>query len=157
MMTGPYRKLEEMGISLPPAAQPAAMYAPFARSGKLLFLSGHIARKDDAVWAGQLGRELNTQQGREAARLVAIDLLGTLHAACGDLRRVQRIIKVTSLVNSTSDYTEQHLVANGCSELLGLVFGEAGVHARSAAGVTQLPLGACVEIELIAEIDTAAD
>lgn len=154
MMTGPYRKLEEMGISLPPAAQPAAMYAPFARSGNLLFLSGHIARKDDAVWAGQLGRELNTRQGREAARLVAIDLLGTLHAACGDLRRVRRIIKVTSLVNSTSDYTEQHLVTNGCSELLGLVFGEAGVHARSALGVSQLPLGACVEIELTAELDS---
>lgn len=151
-MTEPYKKLDELGITLPPAAQPAAMYAPFARSGNTLYLSGHIAKKDGAVWVGQLGKDLKTQQGREAARLVAIDLLGTLHAACGDLRRIQRIVKVTSLVNSTPSYTEQHLVTNGCSELLGTVFGEAGVHARSAFGVAQLPLGSCVEIELIAQL-----
>jgi enamine deaminase RidA (YjgF/YER057c/UK114 family) len=83
---------------------------------------------------------------------VAIDLLGTLHAAVGDLNKVKRIVKVMSLVNSTSEFTEQHVVTNGCSELLGQVFGASGVHARSAFGVAQLPLGACVEIELIAEV-----
>ena len=87
-----------------------------------------------------------------AARAVAIDLLGTLHAAVGDLNKVKRIVKVMSLVNSTPDFTEQHLVTNGCSELLGQVLGDKGVHARSAFGVAQLPMGACVEIELIAEI-----
>jgi enamine deaminase RidA (YjgF/YER057c/UK114 family) len=83
---------------------------------------------------------------------VAIDLLGTLHAAVGDLNKVQRIVKVMSLVNSTPDFTEHHLVTNGCSELMGEIFGDKGAHARSAFGVAQLPMGACVEIELIAEL-----
>jgi enamine deaminase RidA (YjgF/YER057c/UK114 family) len=83
---------------------------------------------------------------------VAVDLLGTLHAAVGDLNKVKRIVKVMSLVNSSPDYTEHHLVTNGCSELIGQVFGDKGSHARSAFGVAQLPLGACVEIELIAEL-----
>ena len=83
---------------------------------------------------------------------MAIDLLGTLHAAVGDLNKVQRIVKVMSLVNSSPDFTEHHLVTNGCSELIGEVFGDKGAHARSAFGVAQLPLGACVEIELIAEL-----
>jgi enamine deaminase RidA (YjgF/YER057c/UK114 family) len=95
---------------------------------------------------------MQTADGAAAARAVAIDLLGTLHAAVGDLNKVTRIVKVMSLVNSTSDFTEHHLVTNGCSELIGQVFGSKGAHARSAFGVAQLPLGACVEIELIAEI-----
>ena len=90
--------------------------------------------------------------GQQAARAVAIDLLGTLHAAVGDLNKVERIVKVMSLVNSTASFTEQHLVTNGCSELLGAVFGDRGAHARSAFGVAQIPLGACVEIELIAQV-----
>ena len=133
-------------------ATPAAAYVPFVRSGQLVYLSGHIAKKDGAVWVGQLGKNLSTQEGQQAARAVAIDLLGTLHAAVGDLNQVKRIVKVMSLVNSTPDFTEQHLVTNGCSELLGQVFGAAGSHARSAFGVAQIPLGACVEIELIAEV-----
>ena len=96
---------------------------------------------------------MTTDEGAQAARAVAIDLMGTLHAAVGDLNRVQRIVKVMSLVNSALDYTEHHLVTNGCSALLGEVFGERGAHARSAFGVAQIPLGACVEIELIAEVD----
>lgn len=151
-MTDIYSKLENLGITLPPAAQPAAVYVPYTQTGNLVFLSGHIAKKDGAVWSGQLGKDLTTEEGYEAARLVAIDLMGTLHAACGDLNCVQRIVKVMSLVNSTPTYTEQHLVTNGCSELLGEVFDAAGVHARSAFGVAQIPLGACVEIELIAEL-----
>ena len=101
---------------------------------------------------GQFGKNMNTEEGKAAARAVAIDLMGSLHAAVGDLNRVKRIVKLMSLVNSTGDFTEQHLVTNGASELFGQVFGEAGAHARSAFGVAQIPLGACVEIELIAEL-----
>ena len=147
-----YKRLEELKISLPPVATPAAAYVPFAQTGNLVFLSGHISKKDGQVWAGQLGKNIQTEEGKAAARAVAIDLMGTLHAAVGDLNKIKRIVKVMSLVNSTPDFTEQHLVTNGCSELLGQVFGEAGAHARSAFGVAQLPLGACVEIELIAEL-----
>ena len=145
-------RLAELGITLPPLAVPAAAYLPFVRTGNLVFLSGHIAKKDGKPWVGQLGRDVDTATGQAAARAVAIDLLGTLQAATGDLSRVVRIVKVMSLVNSTPDFTEQHLVTNGCSELLAAVLGDAGKHARSAFGVAQIPMGACVEIELIAEV-----
>ena len=148
-------RLSALGISLPPLSIPAAAYVPFVRTGNLVFLSGHIAKKDGKVWAGQLGKDVSTAQGKEAARLVAIDLLGTLQVAAGGLDKVTRIVKVMSLVNSTPEFTEQHLVTNGCSELLAEVFGDAGQHARSAFGVAQIPLGACVEIELIAEVAPA--
>jgi len=146
------QRLAALGIVLPPVAVPAASYLPFARTGNLVFLSGHIAKKDGAVWVGQLGKTMATAEGQQAARAVAIDLMGTLAVAAGGLDQVKRIVKVMSLVNSTPDFTEHHLVTNGCSELLGEVFGEAGRHARSAFGVAQIPLGACVEIELIAEV-----
>ncbi|PKO62415.1 MAG: hypothetical protein CVU24_04155 [Betaproteobacteria bacterium HGW-Betaproteobacteria-18] len=148
-----YAKLAELGITLPPVAAPAAAYVPFVQSGKLVFLSGHLAKKDGKVWVGQFGKTMNAEEGKAAARAAAIDLMGTLHAAVGDLNRIKRIVKLMSLVNSTSDFTEQHLVTNGASELIGEVFGAKGAHARSAFGVAQIPLGACVEIELIAEID----
>lgn len=147
-----YDRLKELGIDLPPLAIPAAAYLPFVRTGNLVFLSGHIAKHDGKPWVGQLGLNMDTATGQQAARAVAIDLLGTLHAAIGDLNRVERIVKVMSLVNSTGTYTEQHLVTNGCSELLGEVFGAKGQHARSAFGVAQIPLGACVEIELIVQV-----
>ncbi len=147
-----YKKLEELNIQLPPVAVPAAAYVPFVQTGNLVFLSGHIAKKDGKPWVGQLGKTMGTEEGQQAARAVAIDLMGTLHAAVGDLNKIKRIVKVMSLVNSTADFTEQHVVTNGCSELLGQVFGTAGAHARSAFGVAQIPLGACVEIELIAEL-----
>ncbi len=147
-----YDKLQDLGITLPPVATPAAAYVPFVRTGNLVFLSGHIAKKDGKAWVGQLGKNMSTDEGKHAARAIAVDLLGTLHAAIGDLNNVKRIVKVMSLVNSTSDYTEQHLVTNGASELFSNVFGEAGQHARSAFGVAQIPMGACVEIELIAEV-----
>jgi enamine deaminase RidA (YjgF/YER057c/UK114 family) len=132
---------------------PAAAYVPFVRTGSLVFLSGHIAKKDGKPWVGQLGLTMGTEEGQAAARAIAIDLMGTLQAAVGDLAKVKRIVKVMSLVNSTPTFTEQHLVTNGCSQLLGEVFGnEAGAHARSAFGVAQIPFGACVEIELIAEV-----
>ena len=146
-------KLKALNITLPEVALPAAAYLPYMQTGNLVFLSGHIAKKNGQPWVGKLGENLTTEEGKQAARAVAIDLMGTLQHACGgDLGRVKRIVKVMSLVNSTTSYTEQHLVTNGCSELLGEVFGEAGKHARSAFGVAQIPLGCCVEIELIAEL-----
>lgn len=147
-----YDRLKALGIELPPVAIPAAAYVPFVRTGNLVFLSGHIAKRDGKPWVGQLGLDVDTATGKLAARAVAIDLLGTLHAAVGNLDTVTRIVKVMSLVNSTPTFTEQHLVTNGCSELIGEVFGDMGSHARSAFGVAQIPLGACVEIELIAEV-----
>lgn len=147
-----YDKLKELNITLPPVATPAAAYVPYVQSGNLVFLSGHIAKKDGKPWVGQFGKTLTTEEGQAAARAVAVDLMGTLHAAVGDLNRVKRLVKVMSLVNSSGDFTEHHLVTNGASELLGQVFGEKGAHARSAFGVAQIPLGACVEIELIAEL-----
>lgn len=147
-----YDTLQQLNIALPPVATPAAAYVPFVQTGNLVFLSGHIAKQNGKPWQGQLGKTLSTAEGQAAARAVAIDLLGTLHAAVGDLNRIQRIVKVMSLVNSSPDFTEHHLVTNGCSELIGQVFGDKGAHARSAFGVAQLPLGACVEIELIAEV-----
>lgn len=148
------QRLAELGIELPPVAVPAAAYVPFVRSGNLVFVSGHIAKREGKPRVGQLGTDMDTAAGKSAARAVAIDLLGTLAAAVGgDLERVVRIVKLMSLVNSSPGYTEHHLVTNGASELIGQVFGpERGAHARSAFGVAQLPMGACVEIELIAEI-----
>ncbi|WP_342618023.1 RidA family protein [Rhodoferax sp. GW822-FHT02A01] len=150
-----YDKLAELQITLPPVAIPAAAYVPFVQTGNLVFLSGHVAKKDGKPWVGQLGKNTSTEEGKAAARAIAIDLMGTLHAAVGDLNRVKRIVKLMSLVNSTSDFTEQHLVTNGASELFGQVFGDKGAHARSAFGVAQIPMGCCVEIELIAEVDVS--
>lgn len=148
-----YDKLHALGITLPSLSAPAAAYVMHVRTGNTVFLSGHIAKRDGKPWAGQLGRDMRTDEGKQAARAVAIDLIATLQAACdGDLTRVRRIVKLTGLVNSTGDFTEHHLVVNGASELFSEVFGEQGAHARAAFGVAQIPLGCCVEIELIAEI-----
>ncbi len=147
-----YQKLDALHIALPEPAPPVAAFLPFLRSGNLLFLSGHIAKINGKPWVGQLGGNLSTEQGQKAARAVAIDLMGTLHAAVGDLNRITRIAKLMVLVNSTPAFTEQHLVANGASELFVDVFGDAGMHARSAFGVVQVPFGSCVEIDLIAEV-----
>ena len=149
-----YEKLKALNITLSAPAAPVAAYVMYVQTGNLVFISGHIAKNPDgSPNPGQLGKDKSTEQGQQAARAIAIDLIGTLQEACGgDLGRVKRIVKVMSLVNSTPDYTDQHLVTNGCSELLGEVFGDAGKHARSAFGVAQIPRGACVEIEMIVEI-----
>lgn len=147
-----YDKLKELNITLPQPGTPQAVYVPFVRTGNLVFISGHIARKDGKPWTGQLGAGMTTDEGKQAARSIAIDLMGTLQAAVGDLNSVRRIVKVMALVNSAPAFTEHHLVANGASELFAEVFGVAGTHARSAFGVAQIPLGSCVEIELIAEV-----
>lgn len=147
-----YDKLKQLGITLPPMTAPVAAFVPFVRCGKLLILSGHIAKRDGKPWIGQLGTELTTADGKQAARAVAIDLISALHAAAGNLDNIERIVKLMILVNSTPGFTEQHLVANGASELLSEVFGDAGAHARSSFGVAQIPFGSCVEIDLIAEM-----
>ncbi|WP_338860093.1 RidA family protein [Mycetohabitans rhizoxinica] len=152
-MPNVYDQLKALSIELPTAGAPAAAYAMSAQAGKTVFLSGHIAKRNGQVWAGKLGDTISTEEGQQAARSIAIDLIATLHAHVGDLNRVKRIVKVMSLINSTPDFTEQHLVTNGASELFTAVFGERGKHARSAFGVAQIPLGACVEIELIAEVE----
>ena len=147
-------RLASLGITLSTPTPPVAAFVPFVRTGSLLFLSGHIAKREGKVWSGKLGAELNTADGQQAARLVAIDLLSTLQMAAGDLEKVSRIVKLTVLVNSTTEFTEQHLVANGASELFGEVFGERGKHARAAFGVAQIPFGSAVEIELVAEMES---
>ena len=148
-----YDRLQSLGIVLPPVSTPAAAYVPFVRTGNLVFVSGHVARKDGKPWVGQLGLTMGTEEGKAAARAIAVDLLGTLNAAVGDLNTVRRIVKLLGLVNSAPTFTEHHLVINGCSELLRDVFGaDCGAHARSAFGVAQIPLGACVEVEMIVEV-----
>ena len=146
-----YDILVARGIQLPGVRQPAALYEPFAIAGQLVFLSGHTARQNGQPWVGQLGTTMTTEEGLRAARSVAIDLLGTLQAAVVDLNRITRIVKLMALVNSSPTFTEHHLVANGASELLVGLFGPDG-HARSAFGVAQIPHGACIEIELVAEL-----
>jgi enamine deaminase RidA (YjgF/YER057c/UK114 family) len=148
-----YETLDALHIALPELTPPVAAFVPFRRSGNLVFLSGHIAKQGGKPWVGQLGANLTTVQGKEAARAVAIDLIGTLHAAVGDLNRIKHILELVVLVNSAPTFTEQHLVANGASELFAQVFGELGMHTRSAFGVAQVPFGSCVEINLIAEVD----
>ncbi len=149
-----YEKLKALGVALPPVAQPVAAYVMAVQSGNTVYLSGHIAKRDGKPLVGQFGKNISVEEGKEAARCTALDMLATLEAACGgDLNRVRRIVKVLSLVNSTGDFTEHHLVTNGASEFLVEVFGEKGRHARSAFGVAQIPTGACLEMELIAEVD----
>jgi enamine deaminase RidA (YjgF/YER057c/UK114 family) len=147
-----YDKLKERNISLSSVTSPVAAFVPYVRAGNLLFVSGHIAKKDGKPWSGKLGMEFSVEQGKEAARAVAVDLICALHAATGDLNQIVRIVKLMVLVNSSTSFTEQHLVANGASELFLEVFGEKGAHSRCAFGAAQIPFGACVEIDLIAEV-----
>jgi enamine deaminase RidA (YjgF/YER057c/UK114 family) len=147
-----YEKLASLGITLPPPTRAVGAYVPVARIGNTAFVAGHIAKRDGKPWTGKLGANVTTAEGKTAARGVALDLIATLGDAIGGLENVKRIAKIMVLVNSDENFTEQHLVANGASELLDEVFGEIGAHARSAFGVAQIPFGACVEIELIAEV-----
>jgi enamine deaminase RidA (YjgF/YER057c/UK114 family) len=147
-----YEKLKARNITLPQLDSPVAAFVPFVRTGNLVFISGHIAKKDGKPWTGKLGADLTTAEGKQAAQSIAVDLLATLQAAVGDLNKIRRIVKLLVLVNSTPTFTQQHLVANGASELFVDIFGERGPHARSAIGIAQIPFGSCVEIELIAEL-----
>ncbi len=149
-----YEKLKSLNITLNTPASPAASYVMFVQTGNLVYVSGHLPKNPDgSVITGKLGLNISTEQAALAARAIAIDLMSTLQVACGgDLGKVKRIVKLLSVVNSTPDFTDHHLVTNGCSDLLGEVFGDAGKHARSAFGVAQIPRGACVEIEMIVEV-----
>jgi enamine deaminase RidA (YjgF/YER057c/UK114 family) len=142
-----------MSISLPVPPAPVASFVSTVRVDKLVFLSGHIAKTGGAPWVGKLGADLTTEQGRLAAKSIAIEMLGTLHHTLGDLNKIKRFVKLMVLVNSAPSFTEQHLVANGASDLLCELFGERGKHARSAFGVAQIPLGCCVEIDLVVEVE----
>jgi len=147
------KRLAELGITIPAAAAPAANYVPFAMTGKLLLTAGQLPLSDGKLVAtGLLGRDLDVAAGQEAARYCAINILAQAKAALGELGGIGRIVKITVFVASTNEFTQQHLVANGASDLLVAVLGEAGKHARSAVGVPSLPLNAPVEIEAIIEV-----
>lgn len=148
-------KIKQLGITLPQTPPPIANYVPGVRTGNLLFLSGlgPANRADGTAPVGKLGKDLNTEQGYEAARLTGINILARLKGELGDLGKVKRIVKLLSMVNSTPDFKEHPAVANGCSDLLVEVFGDAGKHARSAVGMNGLPNSIPVEIELIVEVE----
>ncbi len=152
MATTPAARLEELGLELPEVAAPAAAYQPTARTGSLVLTAGQLPVVDGALSAtGKLGDAVGTEQGVQLARTCALNVLAAAASAAGGLDRV-RIVKLTVFVASTSEFTEQHLVANGASELLGKVLAEHGTHARSAVGVASLPLDAPVEIEAVVEV-----
>ena len=153
-MTDIERRIEELGITLPESPQPIANYVPTVRTGNLLFVAGlgPAARADGTTPNGKVGKDLTLEEGYEAARLVGINLLARLKRSLGDLDRVERIVKLLSMVNCVPEFTQQPQVANGCSDLLVEVFGEKGRHARSAVGMASLPNDIPVEIEMIVEI-----
>lgn len=147
------KRLAALGVTLPAASAPAANYLPYARSGALVLTAGQLPLDGGALTAtGLLGRDVDMEAGKAAARQCAINVLAQLQGAAGDLERLERLVKITVFVASAPGFTEQHLVANGASDFLVEVLGERGKHARSAVGVAALPLNAAVEIEAIAEI-----
>jgi enamine deaminase RidA (YjgF/YER057c/UK114 family) len=147
------RRLSELGIELPEASKPGANYVPFARSGNLVFLTGQLSQwNGERRYVGKLGREWKVEDGQQAARLCALNLLAQLKAACGgDLDRVRRVLKLSGFVNVAPDFEPIPQVMNGCSDLMVEVFGEAGRHARSAIGAGNLPLGFAVEVDGVFE------
>jgi enamine deaminase RidA (YjgF/YER057c/UK114 family) len=146
-------QLASLGITLPVAAAPAANYVPFVQTGNKLFISGQLPMENGKLTStGQLGAGIHTSEGQRAAELCAINILAQAQAALGDLGRIKRVVKITVLVSSTPDFYEQHLVANGASNLLANVLGDAGKHARAAVGVAALPLNASVEIDAILDV-----
>lgn len=147
------KRLDDLGVTIPEAAAPAANYVPYAQTGNLLLTAGQLPLSGGKLVAsGLLGRDLDTEAGKDAAKWCAINILAQIKAATGDLERIKSLVKITVFVASTPDFTEQHLVANGASDFLAQVLGERGKHARSAVGVAVLPLNAAVEIEAIVEL-----
>ena len=156
-MSTVYERLKALQIKLPDVHPPivdgyVADFVPFVRTGNVLYVSGRVAKKEGKPWTGKLGANITIEEGKQAARDIAIELIATLQAAVGDLNKITRIGKLVVLVNSTLHFAEPHVVANGASELFLEVFGERGAHARSAFGAAQIPFGSCVEIEIIAEV-----
>ena len=149
------RKLAELGLTLPEAAAPVAAYVPIVETGGLLHLSGQLPFKNGALITGRLGDGVDLDAGQEAARACALMIVAQLRKHLGDLARVERIVKLGVFVNSHADFTDQPKVANGASELMVALFGDAGKHARSAVGVPTLPLGAAVEVDAIVQVSAS--
>ncbi|MCF6101461.1 RidA family protein [Mesorhizobium muleiense] len=148
------KRLSDLGVTLPVAAAPAANYVPYCRSGNLLFIAGQLPLSEGKLQAsGLLGRDVDIAIGQEAAKYCAINILAQAKAALGDLEKIRRVVKITVFVGSAPDFFEQHLVANGASDLLVAVLGDPGKHARAAVGAASLPLNAAVEIEAIFEVE----
>jgi len=149
------KRLEELNIKLPTPAAPVANYVTAVRTGNLIFLAGHGPKKEDGSWVtGKVGKDLDLEQGKEAARLTALALLATLKAELGDLNKVKRVVKVFGMVNCTDDFYDHPKVINGCSDLIVKVFGEEkGKHARAAVGMNSLPMNTTVEIDMIVEVE----
>jgi len=146
-------RLAQRGLTLPPPPRPVANYVPAVQVGNLLFLAGHVPRRSDgSLMTGKVGRDLTPEQGYEGARLTALNLLATLKATLGSLDRVERVVQVRVMVNADPDFGQHPKVADGCTDLLVEVFGEAGRPARAAVGVGSLPGGACVEIEMVVAV-----
>jgi enamine deaminase RidA (YjgF/YER057c/UK114 family) len=146
------RKLEELGLTLPQAAAPVASYVPTVLANGMLHISGQLPFKDGQIVTGRVGDGVSLEDAQEAAKLCALMLVAQMKAALGTLGRVERIVKLGVFVNSTGDFTDQPKVANGASDLMVALFGDAGKHARSAVGVPVLPLGAAVEIDAIVQV-----
>lgn len=146
-------RLKSLGIVLPPPVTPGANYIPGVVTGKLVYISGQLPIAPDGLkYVGKIGRELTVEDGQQAARLCAINILGAMKGTLGDLAKLGRMVKLTGFVNAVADFTEPQNVVNGASDLLVEVLGETGRHSRSAIGVATLPRGVCVEVEAIAEI-----
>lgn len=145
-------RLAELGITLPEPAAPVAAYVPVVIAGGLAYVSGQISFVDGVLRKGRLGEDVSLEEGVEAAKGCALMILAQLKAALGSLDRVERVVKLGAFVNSSATFTDQPKVANGASELMVAVFGEAGKHARSAVGVPTLPLGVAVEIDAIVAV-----
>jgi enamine deaminase RidA (YjgF/YER057c/UK114 family) len=149
----PEEKLAALGLSVPEVATPVAAYVPALRSGNYVYTSGQLPMRDGQLMlTGKVGGEVTQEEAVECAKQCALNALAAVRAEVGELAAVKRIVKVVAFVASTPDFTGQPLVANGVSELLGEVFGEAGRHARSAVGVNVLPLDSPVEVELVVEV-----
>lgn len=146
-------RLKELGIEIPEPVAPVASYVPAVRSGNLLWISGQVTKRGEKfLHNGKLGKDVSMDQGQEAARQSALNALAAARKALGSLDKVSRVVKVVGYVASAPGFTDQPKVVNGASDLLAQVFGENGRHARSAVGVAELPLGVCVEIEMVLEV-----
>lgn len=150
------RKLKELGLALPEAAAPVAAYVPAVEANGLLHISGQLPFKDGKIVTGRLGEGISIEEGQEAAQRCGLMLVAQMKSALGDLSRVERIVRLGVFVNSHSDFTDQAKVANGASELMVALFGDAGRHARAAVGVPVLPLGAAVEVDAVVQISPSA-
>jgi enamine deaminase RidA (YjgF/YER057c/UK114 family) len=161
-MTTVYERLKALHITLPDVQPPVvdgyvAAFVPFVRTGNLVYLAGRLAKKGGKPWSGKVGVDVTVPEAKEAVRGIAIELLATLHVALGDLEKIKQIVKLVVLVNSTPNFAESHVVANGASDFFLEILGERGAHARTSHGGAEIPFGACVEVDLIAEVIDPTD